>query len=433
MFSFRILCAAVLSLPATAAVAVPLVEPEILPIEQDGASKTVTISYRLDGDDGIVTVDIQTNAPSGAWVSIGGTHLLTLSGDVNKAVAGGGAAHTVRWNPYETWPVKEKVPMRAVVRAWALDAPPPYAVANLDIASVAAPEPLAFYATKEEVPGGLTAEVYKTSKLLLRRIPAANVPFRMGAMTPDECNQASYFTGREKPHEVMLSADYYIGIYPITQRQYAYIHDKGDATHGTVPGGAWPSYYAGADRDTHPVENICHTYLRGGTSWPGSGHAIAAGDLSRMVGRARSVTGLELDLPTEAQWEFACRAGTTTVYGQGANAWEDRFGWTSANADYVAQTRAVGVGDPNAWDLYDMHGNVNEWCCDSSVNGTEQTADGTPLVDPPGGGTTTWRQRGGTFLADESKCGSFDIGAADYGNQSIVNGFRVTCPATAVK
>lgn len=412
---------------ATAAVhaasALPVVEPATIPFTQNG-SKAVTINYSLAGDAGVVTVDIQTNATDGSWVSIGGTHLQGLTGDVNRALPGGGAEYRVSWRPSKTWPVVEKRVMRAVVRAWATNAPPPYMVADLEN-----PGTVRYYATKGEVPGGITDYRYKTSCLMMRRIPAANATFRMGAGTAAECNQASFFTGREMPHLVTLSADYYIGVYPVTQRQYYLIHEKGKGSYADVPGGAMPSKYTGADRDVHPVENICHTYLRGSTSWPSSGHTIAASDKGRMIGRARAVTGLELDLPTEAQWEFACRAGTWSVYGNGSDTWTDDIGWISENEGYNGTTREVGLGSPNAWDLYDMHGNVWELCLDWF---SENYYASSPALDPPGpeSSSENYRStRGGRFSGPAVSARSASRAYTVHNKTSTEDGFRLACPA----
>ena len=125
-------------------------------------------------------------------------------------------------------------------------------------------------------------------------------------------------------------------------------------------------------------------------------------------------------LPTEAEWEYACRAGTTAEYSFGDDASQlGDFGWFSANSD--SKTQPVGQKQPNPWGLYDMHGNVWEWCEDWYVY-----FEPLPVTDPLSPETGSTRVfRGGCWKHGETLCRSSDrIG--DYPSRGIdVYGFRV--------
>ena len=121
--------------------------------------------------------------------------------------------------------------------------------------------------------------------------------------------------------------------------------------------GTNPSKFSG---DTLPVEQVSYNAIRGssnGAKWPSS----SAVDSSSFMGKLRSRTGLDFDLPTEAQWEFACRAGTTTTYSYGNSA-NGNYMWYADNSSL--KTHPVGSKNANPWGLYDMHGHECEWCLD---------------------------------------------------------------------
>ena len=183
-------------------------------------------------------------------------------------------------------------------------------------------------------------------------IPAGT--FMMGS-TDNEWGEAQYTT---PVHEVTLQA-FDIGAYEVTQAQYEAIM------------GMNPSYFQEAngypDSENNPVEQV---------SWY---------DVQAFCVAFSALTGRTFTLPSEAQWEYACRAGTTTLYSYGdSDALLGDYAWYRDNSGL--QTHPVGTKLPNAWGLYDMHGNVWEWCLDSwHTNYIGAPTDGSawvPDIDP---------------------------------------------------
>lgn len=151
--------------------------------------------------------------------------------------------------------------------------------------------------------------------------------------------------------EVTLTRGYWLGRTEVTQEQWQAVMEH-------LP---TPSLFKGSDR---PVERV---------AW------LSAMEFCRKVNEreraaGRLPAGYEYSLPTEAQWEYACRAGTTGPHGGEL----ERMAWFEATSD--RQTHPVAQKEPNAWGLYDMHGNVREYCVDG-YNGLP----GGHVVDPMGG------------------------------------------------
>ena len=247
-----------------------------------------------------------------------------------------------------------------------------------------------------EPEGGFNTDEYKTTKLVLRRIEAGT--FMMGSPTDESGRETN-----ETQHKVTLSKPYYIGLFEVTQKQYSLVM------------GSNPSNYSG---DKRPVEKMSWNTIRGNTNWPAS-TAVSA---SSFMGRLRARTGLEFDLPTEAQWEYACRAGTTTAYSYGASASGD-YMWYTSNSS--SQTHEVGTKKPNPWGLYDMHGNVWEWCLDWYASSLGTAA----MTDPKGASSGSDRvRRGGSWYYNAAYCRS----AYRYGSNPSLTydglGFRLMCP-----
>ncbi len=246
-------------------------------------------------------------------------------------------------------------------------------------------------------------------------------------------NEVGRYYNNENQHEVTLTKPFYIGVFEVTQKQWENLMWE------------WPSYFSNPTcKATRPVENVSYDRIRGsqnGAKWPESNEV----DGDSFIGRLRSKTGLEFDLPTEAQWEYACRAGTTTALNSGQNvttrysvypcpnmAVVGRYSFNqvtnSPNCDTSGGTAAVGSYQPNAWGLYDMHGHVYEWCLDYSslrVNDTK------PVIDPKGETNGTSRSfRGGAWNSPAFACRSAARTAGGGPNQKFSRtGFRLCCPA----
>ena len=201
----------------------------------------------------------------------------------------------------------------------------------------------------------------------------------------------------ETPHRVTLTKSYYLGSYEVTQDQYEKVM------------GSNPSTFKGAK---NPVEM---------ESWD---DAISfCKKLSELPDE--KAAGREYRLPTEAEWEYACRAGSTTTYSFGDRAESlGEYAWFKENAGN--ETHPVGEKKPNRWGLYDMHGNVWEWCQDWYTG--YPPAASTDPQGPDGG--EGWFDplrvvRGGTGLHDADYCRSARRVGIDPSNRTYILGFRV--------
>ena len=238
----------------------------------------------------------------------------------------------------------------------------------------------------DEPEGGFNTSDYKTMKLVLKCLrPKA---FIMG---DDQSNES---------HRVTLTKPFYMGLFEVTQKQWELVM------------GSNPSSFKGDER---PVEQVSYEMIRGsleGIQWPVSN----AVDADSFLGKLRARTGIDFDLPTEAQWEYACRAGTTTTYSYGDSADGD-YMWYGNNSE--RQTHEVGTRKPNPWGFYDMHGNVWEWC----LNRYGDLSYGTDPKGPSSGFSRV--VHGGSWGGGASACASFyrHYTLLSYGHDFL--GFRL--------
>jgi formylglycine-generating enzyme required for sulfatase activity len=203
----------------------------------------------------------------------------------------------------------------------------------------------------------------------------------------------------EHPQHLVTVPEFFMGKYPVTQAQWRSI--------AALPSVAItlelePSGFKGADR---PVENV---------TW------YQAVEFCQRLSR---LTSGEYRLPSESEWEYACRANTVTQFYFG-----DTLEANFANfRETVGQTTAVGSYPPNAFDLYDMHGNVLEWCQDNWHTGYQGApTDGSAWIDS---GASRRMVRGGCWDLNPRYCRSADRSYPNPDFQYDFLGFRVVCEA----
>ena len=431
--------AALVAIPAlhvSAAVVVPRVDENTVSISQS-RDRIVTVAYTLTQTSGVITVDFQTNAVVNGktvWTSIGAENFRNVGGAVNCIVSELGVEQHITWRPDVTWGGHKIIDgLRAVVKAWALDDPPPYLAINLAVDDF-----VAFYPCADAIPGGITNDMYKTDWLLMRRIPAANVVWRMGSplgeigKNYDDSNNV-----RETPHLVRLSSDYYMAVYETTACQYE------RARRGS-------SVSISGQSALLPKVEISWNDIRGNGAtggayeWPAKGSAVSSSSVLGIMRDRWPAVGT-FDLPTEAQWEYACRAGCGSALYNGTEL-DGYAGTTSSNIIAVvgwcmgiANTRQpVGTKQPNNWGLFDMIGNVEELCLDwwaqQNTSGVEVYVPGKIYDDPVGPAsdlTGSKSCRGGSVYANTAnvRCAARSSRMAVSTTSNSV-GFRICCPIT---
>ena len=368
-----------------------------------------TVSYTLDRD-AVVTFDVLTNG-----VSIGKRHCTSAMGDVFKLVQAGSGTFT--WYANRDWPGQSAVNAKIQVRAWSKSAPPDYMVVKLGLKTDASETACAYYECAEQVPDGVTNLIYKTEKMVMRKIPAANVTFRMGSPTGESGRSSG-----ETPHYVTFTNDFYLSVFELSDAQYNRMNE-GSASGTAIAHSGCYNHVRSYGITEHPC-------------WPKGLHAEE--DSGKMIYKARLRTGLLLDLPTEAEWEFACRAGTEgAIYGESL----DRIAWYDDNSKDGTGTpvaHEIGLKEPNSFGLYDMLGNMMECVLDywqAVLPETDQVAP----VGPDAPDTTNGRAlRGGSYaMPSANERAAARLGnPANYTSYSTYGkciGFRLWCPAEAVR
>ena len=389
----------------------------------------VKIDYVLDGGPAIVTLDVTTNG-----VSVGGAATRHVSGDVNRLVSK--TSGTIYWMAGSAWPVNvDPSSVGFSVKAWSPSDPPPYMAVCLSVTNQ-----VRYYASADAFPaeGGVTNILYKTDWLVMRKIPAAGVVWKMGLNATDTATGGS---SRSTSHKVTFTCNYYMGIYELTRRQASFFTSSYSSSSGTSV-----SAY-----DDRPYASATYSTVRGssaeGYDWPKSKAVKEAS----VIGRLRRHCGIAFDLPTDAQWEYACRAGEPAAFNHGYNALSDKsrieeVAWIDEDS-----AQPVGLRRPNNWGLYDMHGNVWEmmldWCRTTLADETDpegpesiSIASGKATIYKAGNSGTTetvgrairgchfarWRQeQKGDQIRSAHRNWAADTTSGAY------YGYRLACPCPA--
>ncbi|WP_419547878.1 SUMF1/EgtB/PvdO family nonheme iron enzyme [Microcystis sp.] len=262
---------------------------------------------------------------------------------------------------------------------------------------------------REDLGNGITLEMVA--------IPGGT--FTMGS----PANEKYSFDDERPQHEVNVPP-FFMGKYPITQAQWKAIASRTDlkvdpSASLRVNLDLNPAYFKDRpDSDRRPVEQV---------NWY---------DAVEFCARLSKLTGREYRLPSEAEWEYACRAGTTTPFYFGETITGELANYNASNTyadeykgEYRQQTTPVGQFPPNAFGLYDMHGNVWEWCADT----WHDNYDGAPTdgsVWTENGDDNCSLPRGGSWYYNPGNCRSaYRSYNNRRGNDSNSNGFRVVCGA----
>ncbi|HOR97906.1 MAG TPA: formylglycine-generating enzyme family protein [Kiritimatiellia bacterium] len=316
-------------------------------------------------------------------------------------------AHTIWWNPMTNLTTYADAFWNDLtVELTLVDASDMYMV--IDCTTNAS---LAVSFTNAPPAGGWNQNLYKTSKLVLRKIPAGT--YIMGSPENELGRNTNRY--REVQHQVTLTKSFYIGIFPFTQKQY---------TNLEVP----TDYNPSPADPQKPAINRGLEIWRGTNCWDNGvwPHCGEDGFLTRFTSRVTlpaKLTGYVFDLPTIAQWQYACRAGTIGAWNNGTtitNVTED------ANLDLLARykknpkvgyhmSHPVGCFLPNAFGLYDMHGNVHEMARDKAYGSQfAKWYTNAPAVDPLESGDP-WPYVpacGGYWNDPAGECRSANIGSA---------------------
>ena len=351
--------------------------------------REVVINYTITTDyEGDLNIKFYGSTDKGSTTfDLADKGTLTKDGASGKITTGSGTYKTI-WTPDSTLNNVTGT-IRIGVEAEEYVPPKTYMVLDVDNKTVTYLD--------DPPSGGFNNNTYKGTKMAFRYVEPGT--FTMGSPSNETGHQTD-----ETQHSVTLTKGFYIGIFEVTEYQYDQVNY-----------GPFSMY--------NPKVGLSYSDIRGssaGAGWPAS----SAVDSTSFLGKLRTATGLNFDLPTEAQWEYACRATTTTALNSGKNL-SDKYACSEMDEvgsyyDNWGQVVEGGKFIANSWGLYDMHGNALEHCLDWYTADLGSAA----VTDPKGPSTGSVRVvRGGSGFRDAWYCRS----ACRCGNAETPQeyGFRI--------
>ena len=421
-------------------------------ITYDPATDDAVFSYAVDGD-AIVTVGASVGG-----VALDPGMIAPLTDALNRKVTAGPHSCTLKLKEVLKETRFKLSDLKFTATAWPVANGPYYMAIDLVRENT-----VHYYATTNDLPEPISSDRWRTTEMLFRKIPAKNVLWQMGTPADEYARNMTDKT-LETRHWVKLARNYYMGVFECTAKQWEYVY--GTAKNCLD--------FSGGSEDvwgTRPVDKVLfytsNVYNPGvrELGWPGenetAGHTLQGSAASFIYSlRQKCGLGIYLDLPTEAQWEFACRGGKGSALYTGDEISPDsvtvdekglptlvnseptlekisRYYLNSDAANItdksqVTDTRTgtarVGSYEPNAWGLYDMIGNVGEWVLDNRDNFVANTKE-EPEVDPVGKKVETLNDkviRGGAWNSSDLRYGLRSGSRLRYANVGQTGrGFRM--------
>ena len=260
----------------------------------------------------------------------------------------------------------------------------------------------------------LERELNLGSGVTMRLVLVPPGEFEMGSQAAEPKRRQD-----EQQHRVRMTRPFYMGTTEVTLAQYrAFLRDGGNAGGVTWYQPDCPLRQGGSYPLAENVFGYTERQPMVGVNWH------AATDFCRWLSRKADITAR---LPTEAEWEYACRAGTTAAFSTGKSISTDQANYSGRGGIYRHRTMPVGSFPANPWGLYDMHGNVREWCGDWYDADYYQES---PINDPSGPADGRYRVlRGGCWDCAADQCRSAARMPWHPSGQFEQCGFRVVCEA----